>query len=633
MKQGLSKIWITTLVATTLVACSANTTEGVVLDPMSVPGGDAPVAAATAAPTPAGAGAESAATALADNQETHEAAEDYVAVATVAGTSITLNGDSISVTGEGVTVAGSVATITTPGVYTLSGSLADGQIVVDTRAEEAVTLVLNGVELRSSSSAPINVINAKKTIIQLADGSQNSVTDGATYVFPSADVDEPNAAIFSTGDLTIFGGGTLTVQGNYNDGIASKDGLIIAGGTLTVNAVDDGIRGKDYLVVADGTLVVTSQGDGLKPDNDEDAARGYVSIKAGAITVTAGDDAITGETDVIIWGGTFNLKSGGGSGAQVAADASAKAIKAGVNLNIDGGVFTIDSADDALHSNGTLTINGGEFTLASGDDGVHAESALTVNAGTMTVTRSYEALESMVITLNGGTLDLTASDDGINVAGGVDGSGQMGPGAGGARPGRGQGGGFGGGDQDASTYTGAYHLYINGGYVEVNAGGDGIDVNGAIAMTDGVVVVNGPTEQMNGSLDFDGGFNLDGGFLVAAGSAGMAQAPGTASAQNGVLIFFSATQPAGTLVRLQSSDGQQVLTFAPAKDFQALAVSSADLITGATYEILLGGTSAGVATDGLYSDGAYSGGSLYATFTVAGPLTSVGTGGARPGRP
>ena len=76
-----------------------------------------------------------------------------------------------------------------------------------------------------------------------------------------------------------------------------------------------------------------------------------------------------------------------------------------------------------------------------------------------------------------------------------------------------------------------------------------------------------------------------------------------------------------------------MLTFAPAKDFQALAVSSADLITGATYEILLGGTSAGVATDGLYSDGAYSGGSLYATFTVAGPLTSVGTGGARPGRP
>jgi hypothetical protein len=113
----------------------------------------------------------------------------------------------------------------------------------------------------------------------------------------------------------------------------------------------------------------------------------------------------------------------------------------------------------------------------------------------------------------------------------------------------------------------------------------------------------------------------------------MAQAPGAASAQNGVLIYFSATQPAGTLVRIQSSDGRDVLTFAPAKDFQSLAFSSSELVTGATYEILLGGASTGVLTDGLYAEGAYSGGSSYATFTVSGPQTSVGTGGTGPGRP
>ncbi len=76
--------------------------------------------------------------------------------------------------------------------------------------------------------------------------------------------------------------------------------------------------------------------------------------------------------------------------------------------------------------------------------------------------------------------------------------------------------------QDVFTYSGDYYLYINGGTIVVNAAGDGVDVNGAIEMTDGLVIVHGPTEQMNGSLDYDGYFNISGGYLVAAGSAGMA---------------------------------------------------------------------------------------------------------------
>jgi hypothetical protein len=73
------------------------------------------------------------------------------------------------------------------------------------------------------------------------------VADGASYVLEEG-TDEPNAAIFSKSDLTIFGAGSLNVDGNYNDGIASKDGLIIKSGTISVTSVDDGIRGKDYLI-------------------------------------------------------------------------------------------------------------------------------------------------------------------------------------------------------------------------------------------------------------------------------------------------------------------------------------------------------------------------------------------------
>ncbi|HRF46432.1 MAG TPA: carbohydrate-binding domain-containing protein [Anaerolineales bacterium] len=621
MKPAL--VWISGLIAVALVACSTGGSAPAGMPtrvaPLEPPL-QAPVVNATPANTPEGAGASSAPTALADNVETHEDPADYQTDAATT-TTLMLGGDSITIAGEGATAAGSIATIASAGTYVLSGALTDGQIVVDTGDDDPVTLVLNGVQLNSSTSAPINIVNGEKVLIQLAEGTTNTVNDAASYVYPSADVDEPNAAIFSKADLTIFGDGALNVTGNANDGIASKDGLIIAGGTITVNAVDDGIRGKDYLIVEGGALNVTAGGDGLKADNDEDPARGYISVTGGQLTIVAGGDGLQAETDLTLTAGSFTVTTGGGSSAPLASDASAKALKAGVNLVVDGGTYTLDAADDAVHSNASIVINAGAFTIATGDDGVHGETALTVNGGEINVTRSYEGLESMVITINGGTIDVVSSDDAINVAGGVDGSGFGGRGP------------RGGGGQDATTYTGVHRLFINGGTIYVESGGDGLDVNGAIEMRDGFVVVNGPTAQNNAALDFDGGFNQYGGFLVAAGSSGMAQGPGAASTQNGVLIFFSATQPAGTLVRIQDSSGQDVLTFAPAREFQSLVLSSAQLAIGQTYDILLGGTSTGTAADGLYADGTYSGGAPYASFTVQGAFTQVGTGGRGPGRP
>ena len=183
--------------------------------------------------------------------------------------------------------------------------------------------------------------------------------------------------------------------------------------------------------------------------------------------------------------------------------------------------------------------------------------------------------------------------------------------------------------QEAFTYSGDYYLYINGGTIVVSAAGDGVDVNGAIEMTDGLVIVHGPTEQMNGSLDYDGYFNISGGYLVAAGSAGMAMAPSQSSIQYSALIYFSSTLPAGTLVHVQNSAGEEILTFAPVKDTQSIAFSSPDLVNGETYTIFVGGSSTGVETGGLYLDGSYSPGSEYASFTVSGVVTMLGSGGGR----
>jgi hypothetical protein len=587
------------------------------------------------------AGAESVADAAAANSDDHEDAEDYVwDDADVI--EIGLNGDSISADGDGVTVEGSRVTISAAGTYRLSGSLADGQIVVDTEDEEIVRLILNGVDIRSATSAPINVASAGKVLIVLADGTDNHVSDGATYVFEDPDEDEPNAAIFSKADLTIYGDGSLTVEGNYNDGIASKDGLIIAGGAITVDAADDGIRGKDYLIVRGGTLTVNALSDGLKSDNEEDTERGYILIEAGVLDVTAGGDAIQAATDALIADGTLNLSSGGGSGGVIDESASAKGIKATVNLNVDGGTLTVDSADDALHSNGSMVINAGTFVLASGDDGMHADSTLTVNGGEIQITESYEGIESAVITINDGDIHIASRDDGLNVAGGNDGSGMNpGPGRGGGpgqaiEPGQageagqamepGQAGGMPGGGpfMDGFAASGDYYLYLNGGTVVIDADGDGIDSNGSIEMTDGVVIVNGPTGNMNGALDYMGSFNISGGFLVAAGSSGMAQAPGSGSSQYSILVNFDSAQPAGTLVRIQTVAGEDILTFAPSKQYQSIVLSSPELADGASYEVYVGGSSTGAANGSLYEGGTYTPGTQYTSFTVSDVVTRIG---------
>jgi len=185
-------------------------------------------------------------------------------------------------------------------------------------------------------------------------------------------------------------------------------------------------------------------------------------------------------------------------------------------------------------------------------------------------------------------------------------------------------------NQDAFNYSGGRYLYIRGGYIAVDANGDGFDINGAIEMTDGAVLVNGPTQQMNGALDYDAGFKMTGGFLVAAGSSGMAQAPGATSSQYAVLIYLNTTQPAGTLFHIQDSAGKDILTFAPTKAYQSVAFSSPELVRGATYEIYIGGKSSGKMTDSLYKGGTYTPGTRYASFTISNVVTTIGSGGMRP---
>jgi hypothetical protein len=557
------------------------------------------------------------------NSETHDDEADYVWDESTEIT-ITLSDTAITSDGAGVAVNGSIATITSAGTYRISGSLSEGQLIVNTTDEETVRLIFDGVAINNSSSSPVYIEDAKKVVIVLADNTTNTLSDGSTYVFASADVDEPNATLFSTADMTIAGNGALVISANYNDGISSKDGLIIAGGTLSVTSVDDGIRGKDYIVVKNGNITIDAQGDGMKSDNEEDATKGYIDIQTGVFNITSGGDAISAQTDVMISAGEFTLLAGESSTGQAVDSTSIKGIKGVVNVNIDGGTFNITSADDSVHSNGNIVINDGTFTIASGDDGMHADSTLTINGGTINITKSYEGLESAVITINDGNIHITSTDDGINVAGGMDSSGMAG---GKQRPGGKGGPGGGGPGQDTFTSSGNYFLYINGGYVYADAQGDGIDVNGSITMTDGVVIVDGPSENMNGALDYDGSFAMNGGYFLAVGSAGMAMAPDTSSTQNSILLNLSGSLQPGTLIHLQNSAGKDIFTFAPTRIYQSFTFSSPELEDGETYTVYYGGNSTGTLTDGLYQNGEYSDGVEYTELTISSIVTNIGGGG------
>ena len=295
---------------------------------------------------------------------------------------------------------------------------------------------------------------------------------------------------------------------------------------------------------------------------------------------------------------------------------STKGIKSDGALYVNGGTFTINSADDSFHSNSDVTINDGTYTISSGDDGIHADSALLVNGGTITVTESYEGLEGLNITINDGKIDITASDDGMNAAGGNDASGFGGRG----------GDGFKGmqapdaaqksdsasdtaqttgnitvaaqksdntsvASQDTDTASDdEMWMVINGGYVHVLAGGDGLDSNGDLTINGGEVYVDGPSDNGNSAIDYGekSSFYINGGTVVAVGSSGMAEDVSSDSKQQVAFVKLDSQADAGD-VTLKDADGNEIISYTAQKKYDCVIISTADLKAGQTYTLSASG--------------------------------------------
>ena len=248
---------------------------------------------------------------------------------------------------------------------------------------------------------------------------------------------------------------------------------------------------------------------------------------------------------------------------------SIKGIKAGGELIINGGDFTIDSADDAVHSNSSVTVNGGTFSIESGDDGFHADETLTINDCVIDIKESYEGLEGLHVLVNGGEISLVASDDGLNAAGGTDSSGM---------------GGMRGGDMFGGSGNGS--IEISGGKLYIQVSGDGIDANGTLSISGGYTVVCGPTQGDTAVLDYDKSATISGGTFIGTGATSMAQS--FSSAEQGLIAVNASNQSAGTEVKLCDSNGNVILSVTPELSYGLIILSSPEIVSGQTYSLTVG---------------------------------------------
>ena len=470
---------------------------------------------------------------------------------------------------DGVSVENGTITITSGGTYRITGEYS-GQVKIEAAKTDTVRLVLDNAKITNSTGAAINVVSAAEAIIYTAAGTTNTVADEANYA--ATGDDDPDAAIYSTANLTLTGEGSLSVKGAYEEGIHTTGGLVIASGTLDVNAANTGIKGKDYVDITGGIVNVTAAQDGIKSTNTDDESLGFTRLSAGSVTVSAGDDGLKAPHTLEISGGTLNIeKSNEGIEAQY--------------INILDGDVTVNSTDDGIN--------------ASLKDS-SSDTSSDTTSGTATTGQQTQQNQN-------GQVQQAPAGGGAAPGGSQGSTGQNQnmpqPPADGAMPG--------GGGGPFEVVDAA--INISGGTVTVNAEGDGIDSNGTATFSGGTVTVNGPAAGGNNALDSNGDLLLNGGTVTAGSTADMFEAPSSASTSGYLKITDSSALTQGSTVQVTDSSGTVVANYKIATSgVQLVLVSNKNIVKGQSYTVSVTSGSVDAA-----STTAASGASELGSFTAA----------------
>lgn len=406
---------------------------------------------------------------------------------------------------------------------------------------------------------------------------------------------ESDAVSITENTITIKDEGTYILSGSLSDGMV----IVEAEDTDKVQIVLNGVSISNnqsaafYVRSADKVFVTTASGtentlehNGSSytaiDENNIDAAifsKSDLTLNGkGTLTVTAQEGhGIVSKDDLVLTSGTYVITS------------ASHGLSGKDSVRIANGTYTIVSGKDGIHaqnkddsSSGFVYLAGGTYTISAGDDGIHAASNVTISEGKIDITQSYEGIEGLSIDIAGGEISVLASDDGINAAGGNDSSSSEG---------------FQGGDDQFASTEGAY-IQISGGVLHINASGDGIDSNGDITVSGGETYVSGPTNDGNGSLDYNGSAQITGGIFAASGSSGMAQNFDSSSTQGTIMVNID-EQEGNTEISLLDSSSAELLSWTAAKQYSSIIISTPEIQQGETYTITAGTAEQSVTMDSL----------------------------------
>lgn len=552
-------------------------------------------------------------------------------------TEITGEFNITSTDGSTITQNDSVYTITQAGEYTVTGLLSEGQIVVNADDNAEITIVLNGTSITCSNGSPIYIKNADNVKIKSEENTYNCIVDARAEVDNNSDnssSENGNAAIYAACDLKLVGKGALSVTGNYNNGIQSKDDISIKNVTIKVNAVNNAIKGNDEVAIESGEIIAISRkGDGIKTSNsslsNKGKQKGNVIISGGNIDIYAACDGIdaaygvdvSGDGNLNIYTDTYsdyseavaadnsgssassvgnppdmnNSSSNSGnnrdmkgnfsggnrtangmpgnnsSGNSSKKSYSTKGIKAESEINISGAAINISSTDDCIHANSDSGV------LETGEDG---KGIISISGGTISISTGDDGIHAdKELNITDGYINVLTSYEGleaitINISGGQSFVYAADDGI------------------NACTGDGTSTPLINitGGYVDVTTGSgdtDGIDSNGSYTQSGGMVLVKGGSSsgQVSGSIDVDGNITITGGTCIALG--GICETP--VNSVN-AYVFSSVSFNAGSY-SVKDSSGNEIISFTLNNSYSNGWICTSALTTNTEYTLYCNGSS------------------------------------------
>ena len=486
-------------------------------------------------------------------------------------TQITLADQTATVTGQGASFSDQTLTITQTGTYVLTGSGKNIKLVVEAADTDQVHLVFQNLTLEGEGTL-LQINKAQEVVISLAEGSQNALTESQ-----ASDDEEVKATIHSQVPLTLNGTGNLTLTALTKNALEVEDDLKVLGGTYTVKAANHGFKAEGALAIEAATLTIEAGKDGLHAEHDETTERANISLNPTQLSIAAIEDGVDAGNELTIKGGTITVsQSEEGLEArvirQLGGDVTIKSSDDGVNASTGSSSKTSDTSTTSKTSDANTTSN-------TADTSSSASQATTDSA-----TASIAASQATATPVATSQTDQVNKDK--NAPPPSPPAGQAPP-QGGQPPQNGQGpGGMPPGGQEESDPS--LQIILEGGTLTIDAEGDGIDSNGTVSISGGSLVVNGSVQGGNGPLDAAGDITITGGTVWALGTSDMLQGFAQGSTQASITANIAGT--AGQTLIILNAKGKEVARQTASKDFQAVIMSSADLVDGQTYTIQVEGT-------------------------------------------